>query len=139
MGDAAEEMFVRVYEGPCDPYGLSRPNSSMSRMPAFIRYTPDFITSSGFVECKGVGQDQLLKVKMENIVVLEQWNVDWPVSFFINDTAMKRWNLFPLAGIMSAIDLFPLNYKMPVFHDNDKPYWPIPCATLPLSWNDAPA
>ena len=52
LGDPAEGAFMRWANRTGEPavrYGLNRPPVDMRRVPAFIRYSPDFLADRGLV------------------------------------------------------------------------------------------
>ena len=67
LGDEAEQVFERVARYGWVRYGLNRPPLQMHRLPARIRYTPDYLMSNKFIEVQGLGRDQKLKLKLDKI------------------------------------------------------------------------
>jgi hypothetical protein len=107
MGDPAEDLFKEVapqYGLKIARYGLARPPMQVHTLPMRIRYTPDFLTNKGLVECQGFGREQKIKLKREKLDCLSYWNTLWPVSLFLNDSHKKRHSLTPLEVFMKAID-----------------------------------
>jgi len=107
MGDEAEQKFEEYAAElgiKFDRYGLNRPDSSMVKMPARVRCTPDYVTSNGLIECKGVGKDQRLKIKVEVWNTLNFWNSVWEVQLFIWDSHKKRKVLVPLEVLRILLD-----------------------------------
>jgi len=93
MGDEAEDRFERWAHKASvktERYGLHRPRINMSRLPAFLRHTPDFILHDRLVEAKGVGQDGLVKLKEEQLGAWEFWYQHYPVWLFVWDSHRHR-------------------------------------------------
>lgn len=133
MGDQAEgkcaEWLASQNRG-YERYGLDRPNLRMDMLPARIRHTPDFVTSRGFIECKGFGRDQTAKVKFEDINCLSWWNDCFPVSLFFYDSANERSICLEFELVRDKL-LADERVTKGVFPDaNPKPYWAIPAAVL---------
>lgn len=95
LGDEAEGIFEEVATQQLKlgyvRYGLNRPPIQMSRLPARIRYSPDYLMSAKFVEVQGFGRDQLLKLKIDKWMSLHFWNSIHPVELFAWDTTNNRW------------------------------------------------
>lgn len=117
MGDAAEQAFER----DCDMtgrgfvrFGLNRPPLRVASLPARIRYAPDYLTGTGFVECQGFGRKQKVMLKVEKYGSLCWWNDLWPVTLFLWDSHRRRSCELPLrdVGVMideqyATLDYFP--------------------------------
>lgn len=114
MGDEAEGVFEDV----CDAqlklkfvrYGLNRPPIQMHKLPARIRYTPDYLMSAKFVEVQGVGRDQTVKLKLDKWGALRWWNDVHPVELFVWDSHHERWcfvTLDQLQENIRAVNQFP--------------------------------
>lgn len=99
MGDEAEGVFERVYGRGFARYGLNRPPIQMHKLPARLRYTPDYITSNYLIEVQGFGRDQTFKLKIDKWQALHYWNSLHPVALFVWDTTNKRWCLVELKQI----------------------------------------
>lgn len=102
LGDKAEGIFEAVAEREDLEYvrfGLNRPPFSPYNMPSFVRYTPDYLTRHCFVECKGVGKDETLKIKMDQLSTLSQWNMYHPVLFFIWNSYKRQYSRVPFDQI----------------------------------------
>lgn len=96
LGDPGEKAF-REYAARrqlgVEKYGLDRPAVNLGRIPAYVRYTPDFITDDGLVEVQGCGVDQLLKFKHEKIVALTQWNRHCTVMVWLWNQPLDDWRM----------------------------------------------
>ncbi|MGA0710171.1 MAG: hypothetical protein ACO3O7_05735 [Ilumatobacteraceae bacterium] len=82
MGDTAEAAFDRVYPKH-HKLGLNRPSFSMAGMDVRLRYTPDRMVRSGFVEVMAIGHDNTLKIKHEKLDALKVWSDLAPVDLFV--------------------------------------------------------
>lgn len=137
MGDIAETQFETWADGQdlkWDRFGHNRPNSSMTRWNAFLRYMPDYIGSKCFWEVKGCGRDGLLKLKQENLVALRQWSDHLPVHMFVYNSSEDDMVCFPFDA--ECVAWIGNNCKSDKFHDNDKVYWMIPWQDMvEQTWN----
>lgn len=104
MGDGAEAIFEAVTKVGYIRMGLDRPPLQVWKLPERIRQIPDYLTTSALVECKGVGRDQLLKIKHTGVGVLSFWNNVHPVEIFISDSHNRRYCQVPLDAIRETID-----------------------------------
>lgn len=105
LGDAAEKAFEQTFDHGWIRFGLNRPPLDVSALPKRLRYTPDYLTSKGFVECQGFGRDQLLKVKRDKLDAMCWWATVHPVDYFIWDSSKKRSMFMPLDQLLTMIDL----------------------------------
>lgn len=103
MGDEAEGVFEAVCTEQLKlgwaRYGLNRPPIQMHRLPARVRYTPDYLLSSRFMEVQGCGRDQVFKLKFDKAGALHWWNDLLPVELFLWDSMIKRWCIVKLADL----------------------------------------
>lgn len=120
MGDEAESRFEETYKGGFVRFGLNRPPVQMSKLPPLIRYSPDYLTSQGFVECQGVGKDRQLKVKVEKGLALQQWHSLFAVRFFIWDSMLKKSTILDWPTLWNQLPNMPLN-QFP----EGKAYWSV--------------
>jgi len=93
LGDEAEGQFIRWCEERdinCVRYGLERPPLQMYKLPARLRYTPDFLLTNGFCEVQGFGRDQTFKLKLDKHGALHWWNDLHPVWLYIWDSHYHR-------------------------------------------------
>jgi len=130
MGDEAEAKFDQLFPNSA-PFGLNRPNVYVPDLPAFIRFMPDRLMHDRLVECKGVGKDQLLKLKVDALDVLMEWGDHLMVQVFVWDSFNKRWSLTPIDYIEGPADLCEIK-KFP----EGTPYYPIPLDAISTSWHD---
>lgn len=153
MGDTSEHVFEQwadAYKVSYVGYGLNRPPFDYFQwMPANLRYTPDFLceaqggrfrhlrdsdgrlTRHFLAEVKGVGHDQIVKIKLDNLESLKAWQqfTGRPVTFFIFDSSKKR------VSIKLTVDLLEKHAPdLPIGHFKDrgkpKPYYEVSTALL---------
>ena len=128
LGDTAEAIFEETYPLKWVRYGLNRPPLKMSSLSELVRTTPDYLTSDGFVEVKGLGRDQRLKIKQSSLTAMKHWDLMMPLRIFIWDSHKKRSTTVPLNFIEQLIntpdacthDWFDQNTSSP------KAYWGVP-------------
>ena len=104
MGDEAEGVFERVFTKGFARYGLNRPPIQMAKVPARLRYTPDYITTNRLVEVQGFGRDQVFKLKIDKWQALHWWNGVHPVDLFVWDTTNRRWGFITLKDVDLLIE-----------------------------------
>lgn len=134
MGDASEAVFERVYGRGFVRWGLNRPPLNMRMLPPEIRYAPDYLTSSGFVECLGCGRGGVLKLKFEKLNCGLFWHRTHPLTYFVWDSHKSEY-AYVGYELMSDIILDAEHHGVIAkaeFHDG-KIYWPIPRNLIP-SW-----
>lgn len=93
MGDQSEQAFERWcvdHDTNFIRWGLDRPPLNLRMLPTRLRYSPDYLTSSRFVECQGFGQDQVFKLKVEKHGALHWWSDLHPVDFWVLDIHFHR-------------------------------------------------
>jgi hypothetical protein len=119
LGDSAEDAF-RTWAAnnriSVEEWGLKRPNFvAFKDLPKNVRHEPDFICESlkkhktpiaarhFFVEAKGVGKDQIIKIKYEDLETVAG-SIDFhglPCYFFVNDVAKNRVGVFEFMTLMA--------------------------------------
>jgi hypothetical protein len=129
MGDEAESIFENVWPRGWARYGLNRPPIQMQALPLHIRYTPDYITSTGLVEVQGFGNDQMFRLKVEKYQGLAYWAATWTVDFFLWDSKNKRHATVPFEDVGAIL----ASAEAGVYPEG-KPYWKIPVANLDCEW-----
>lgn len=118
--------------------GMERPGFMyVPQIPAIIRAAPDYLaeatekplkavkTRHFFVECKGCGEDQILKVKIDQLNEVERWQ-DWagrPVLFFFYDLKHKR--ISP-TNTLAELRTKAEDAETARFPDNNREYWKLP-------------
>lgn len=130
LGDEAESRFEKWAEkagSNAARYGLNRPKINLSRLPPFIRHTPDFLMSDRLVECKGVGRDGLVKIKEEQLGAWEQWYMHVPVWLFVWDSHKEReW----FGEVTKPRIKWVRSCSEGVFEDNGRVYYEVPVDEL---------
>lgn len=132
MGDEAEGLFALLHPNSA-PFGLRRPPVNLTNVPLFIRYMPDFLLHNRLVEVMGVGQDQLLKLKVEKHDVLLDWDVLHPTSLFIWDSHKRRHIELSITDFNPIMSLCQKR-QFP----EGKEYYEIPLDVLPGEWSWLP-
>lgn len=94
MGDECEGKFEEVWPEKWERFGINRPALHVPSLPERIRHTPDYLTSKNLVECKGLGRDQVLKVKVVEFSCWGFWNKVHPLFVFVWDSHKKRYTHF---------------------------------------------
>lgn len=120
MGDETEAKFEEIHDGGFVRFGLNRPPVAVQLLPPFVRYAPDYLTSSGFVECQGVGRDRLLKLKVEKALALQRWHETFDVRLFVWDTKKQQHHYLDWAPLWKTIHQYPI-----ATFSEGKPYWAI--------------
>ena len=120
MGDETELKFEELHNGGFVRFGLNRPPVAVQLLPSVVRYAPDYLTSSGFIECQGVGRDRILKLKIEKALALQRWHEMWPLRMFVWDTKKQLHYYLDWAPLWKRVHTYPIE----VFSEG-KPYWAI--------------
>lgn len=129
MGDEAEGIFEEVYPYGKAKYGLSRPPVNLTQVPAFVRYTPDYLTAKGLVEVQGFGRDQTFKLKVDKYNALNEWHLQFRVDLFVWDTTNKRYGFVRLHDFMEAWEEHGWS---DAFDDGRNPYMALKAEHLPV-------
>ena len=105
MGDLAEGVFEEWCGTNFARYGLNRPPIAMWKLPAKIRYTPDYITSDYLVEVQGFGRKQVVHMKLDKWDALLWWNhTTMPVRLFLHDSHKNRELMFPIIELTPLVE-----------------------------------
>ena len=135
-GDWAEEAFVEYakHHGyQIERYGFKRIISNYTKLPAFVRHTPDYVMMSkkgGYtVECKGTGRGTSVSLKLKDIPSLIEWSDLSTLLIFVYDSDKKAVALKDFKELHTQIleENLPVN-KWDV--DNVEYY------KIPKSWFD---
>lgn len=126
MGDEAEREFLKRFPNAVR-YGLERPDINLAKVPAFIRYTPDFLQHNRLVEVMGVGRDGVLKLKDEKLKALMQWDRTFDTYLFVWDSHKKRSNILTIR----TLNELRADFTVAQFHEGklyyeisvDDPWW----------------
>jgi hypothetical protein len=132
--NASEIQFDAVFGDSSDRWGLDHPPFDMQNLSSIVRYAPDRIMARKLVECKGLGKDGVLKIKIEQLEALRFWDHIHPVAIFIWDAFNKRWTMMELDALIQACHK---NGALEQFPDNHKPAWFIHINFLDVEWTDA--
>ena len=128
----AEATFDRLHPNSA-PWGLDHPPINVGMIPGMVRYAPDRIMSDRMVECKGVGKDAILKIKLEQLYALAWWANVMDVYVFIWDSYRKRHATIKVGDLIKACEK---NGVLTQFPDNSKPAWFMSLQFLPVDWTD---
>jgi hypothetical protein len=129
MGDQAEAIFEEVCPRKWARHGLNRPPIQVGALPLKIRYEPDYITSTAFVEVQGFGRGQELQMKVEKYVGLCMWHEELNVELFLFDSSKKRWTIVGLDDVTAVIASSELGV-----YPEGKPYFKTPIRNLEADW-----
>ena len=137
MGDIAEAEFCRwcnnkLYKNV--RFGFNRPDlDAFWWLPKMLRYIPDFVLEApceesyskfkhAFVEVKGCGKDGIVKIKLDNLWALGQWEKTLPVIIFSYNNVRGVHGITTLEDVRKNYHSF----ERAVFGDNKKEYLCIP-------------
>ena len=135
LGDPAEKAFQEYASRrglAVVKYGLDRPPVDLGRVSAFVRYTPDFLTSEGLVEVQGCGRDQQFKFKADKLVALMQWQRHQHVNVWLWNQPLDDWRQLPVTRIyaMCADGAGRRSLREDGVFDGHKPYSSVPWIDL---------
>ncbi len=140
MGDWSEEVFknwAEENEVIVEEWGLKRPAfKRFSRIPANVRHQPDYLCEDKkrhfFVEVKGVGNDQKIKIKLEDLSIIRATSEfhELPVMFFVYDMKKKRTALFNYYAVVENKD----DLTIAEFPDGNKKYYQVPTSMEWIEW-----
>lgn len=117
MGDQAEtafEEYITEADYSYVRWGLNRPPLNVARLPARLRYAPDYLVQNNFVECQGLGRDQTFKLKFNKWGALHWWRDVYPVEMFVFDSHKHRVTRLDLA----TLDDLLVDATIDSFHDS---------------------
>jgi hypothetical protein len=129
MGDKAEAAFDAAFPAH-HKLGLNRPPMQVGRLAPLLRYTPDRLTTDGFIEVQGMGRDQTVKLKVEKMLELMRWSVSAPLQLFLYDSHKKRWCI---GTIDEWVDVFFQFGEYAQFPEG-KPYIGVHARDIPFAW-----
>lgn len=132
MGDPAEDACDIVHNGRTHPLGLNRVWGNgiklyLNDMTLAMRYTPDRLTRTAFVECMGIGRDGTLKIKIEKIDALLRWADLGPTDLFVYDSNTDEYWQAPIddwdeqCAIHGELKSFPEGKEYFALHRNNFP------------------
>lgn len=108
LGDSAEDAYrtwAAKHKIAVEEWGLKRPDFvAFKDLPKNVRHQPDFISEAlkkhntpipdrhFFVEAKGVGKDQIIKIKREDLITLDESHDFFGLYsyIFVNDVTYNR-------------------------------------------------
>lgn len=126
MGDMAEQRFqewATENNVPYSVYGLRRPAIPVWQLPAFVRYTPDFVVGEGLMEVQGCGRDQHIKLKHDKLWALSEWDEKTPVWLWLWNQTWDQVAIINMDGINYLCrELHSWDYRTDGYFDGDKPY-----------------
>ena len=95
LGDIAEGIFEEVAPlGSHLRFGFNRPPFKLTRIPEYIKHTPDYVTGTGhLVEVMGCGRDNVVKLKLTKWEALKTWNKNANVVLFLWNSSTSEWSL----------------------------------------------
>lgn len=131
MGDEAESVFEHVWPKGFVRYGLDRPPIHVHKLPQFVRYTPDYLTSSNLVEVQGFGRDRKVKVKHDKLDSLLDWNAFMPVLMFLWNNADEQWGTIPINKLYNHLLVYG---DEDAFDSGRNPYRWCHAAELDMIW-----
>jgi hypothetical protein len=129
LGDEAEGVFESVFPRRFARYGLDRPAINLDFVPPFVRYSPDYITTDGFVEVQGMGRDRQFKLKNDKLDALCHWNRHLATVMFVWDSDARRYGTCGLPALYCAM----LGQGVAGCFDYAKPYRALHVDALPVS------
>lgn len=128
MGDEAEGLFKLLFPNSAR-FGLDRPPVNLTRVPEFIRFMPDFLLHNRLVECMGVGRDQILKLKVDKLLVLLEWDELHETHLFVWDSHKRRHMEMPIVDVAAVA-----RFSDTKFFPEGPEYHVIPLDALAVEW-----
>lgn len=134
MGDIAEAVFEAVYPQGFTRYGINRPPIAVAMIPEFVRFTPDYLTSKGFVEVQGFGKAQQFNLKVAKYEALNEWHSVFRVDLFAYDSHNGRYGFIRLHDFLDA---YEAHGHDGAYDGGRNPYIGVPAKHLPVDrWVD---
>lgn len=127
MGDEAEGVFEATYPEGFTRWGLNRPPINLGKVPPKIRYAPDYLTSKGFVECMGFGNDRTLKLKVDKLDAMLEWHDDFRCDLFVWDSKDRAYSWCRIG----PLDMVCAEAKRASFHEGNE-YYVLRAEALPV-------
>ena len=128
MGDQAEAVFENVYPLAWDRMGWNRPSTPMNGMVAFIRYMPDYMTFHGPVEVQGFGGDQTIKLKLDKLDALHEWDLVQPTRLFLFDSKQSQHATITVPELLALVARKETEVRC---FPEGKEYYAIPANLIP--------
>lgn len=95
-GAMAEKKFIEVHCRQFERWGWNDARINVGLLPDELRHAPDYVDCKALYECKGVGKDQLLKIKLSELAAWRWWHNIHPVTVFVWDSHKRRHLYVPL-------------------------------------------
>jgi hypothetical protein len=123
LGDEAEghyEALAAANGWAYMRFGMNRPPLHVASLPLRIRYMPDYCESKRLVECQGGGYDRKVKIKVEKLNEVTEWNKIHPVVWFLWNRKIAMYAMPAHADVLQCIA--ERHYTMTMF-DETKPVY----------------
>ena len=125
LGDRAEREFEARYRNGFERAGHKRPRFRMRDVHPYERQRPDYIVTGAYIEVMGMGEEQVLKLKIDKLAALRFWRLLMPVRFWIWDSFKRRVIELPLEQVEELIPNAVI-----AFFPEGTPYYQIPAGGL---------
>lgn len=126
MGDEAEGIFEQVHKEKWVRFGFNRPPFRMTHLSSFVRHTPDYCDRFGLWDCMGLGRDGVLKLKVEKLQALREWDQQQQTGLFVWNSALREYAYLDI-GWLNA---YCAGSEIRAFNDGNEYY--------PIEWYDVP-
>ena len=125
LGDPAETAF-ELWAGrnnvPNVRYGLCRPPIDMRRLAPMVRYTPDYLAETRFIEVQGCGKDASFKFKHDKLEALKAWHSIMPVYVWLWNQPDNESVLVEINELLALCVGYDGTYREDGVFDGTKPY-----------------
>lgn len=121
MGDESEGEFQRwatIERIKVVRFGYDRPPFNVGKQHLWVKARPDFESEDAWYEVKGVGRDQLLKLRFDKLEALRFWQLMKPlgVIIWVWDSHNKRSTFVDLPTLENVlkdceIEAFPEGHR----------------------------
>lgn len=123
-GAMAEKRFAEVHPRSFERFGWDDAGINIGLLPDVLRHIPDYCDTAGLYECKGVGKDQLIKLKLSEVVAYSHWNTVHPLKLFVWDSSKKRYTYVEWDDIVTICNKPAV--KVDHFSEG-RAYFAVPC------------
>ena len=123
MGDEAESVFEEVHKEAWVRFGFNRPPFRMTHLSSFVRHTPDYCDRFGLWDCMGLGRDGVLKVKVEKVEALMDWDRWQQTGLFVWNSAVGAYAYLSADVLLGMVELVG-DSGIRSFNDGNR-YYPI--------------
>lgn len=112
LGDKAEAEFEARSRLGFVRTGLKRPPIRVRDLHPYVAQLPDYLTTKGWIEVMGMGEDGILKLKIKKLEALNYWGLLMPLVLWVWDSHKKRHTEVPLErlndlAVSAKIGFFP--------------------------------